>query len=143
MRLVDRVAIVTGAARGLGKAYALALAGEGAMVYVTDRSSCDDVIKSIIQAGGRAAGCIADVSNIEDCQEAVDSAISAFGRLDILVNNAALYGGLKRGHFETLPESQWDDVMAVNVKGTWHCSKAVLPAMREAGVWAARHCDRT
>ena len=52
-------------------------------------------------------------------------AISEFGQLDILVNNAALYGGLERGHFETLPESQWDDVMAVNVKGTWHCSKAV------------------
>ncbi len=133
MRLVDRVAIVTGAARGLEKTYALALAEEGAMVYATDRSSCDDVIESVIHAGGRAAGCIADVSNMEDCQRAVDKAISEFGRLDVLVNNAALYGGLKRGHFETLPESQWDDVMAVNVKGTWHFSKAVLPAMRQAG----------
>ena len=133
MRLADRVALITGAARGLGKTYSMALAAQGASVFLTDRSSCEDVVSSIIQSGGSAASCISDVSDMSDCLAAADMAISEFGRLDILVNNAALYGSLERGHFETLPGSQWDDVMAVNIKGTWHCSKAVLPAMRDAG----------
>ena len=133
MRLVDRVALVTGGARGLGKTYALALAAEGASVFVIDRSNCEHVIECIVHAGGRAAGLTADVSKMSDCQAAADMTISEFGGLDILVNNAALYGSLQRGHFEKLPESQWDDVMEVNIKGTWQSTKAVLPEMRNSG----------
>ncbi len=62
-----------------------------------------------------------------------DATVGKFGRIDVLVNNAALYGALKGGRFETIDESEWDDAMRVNVKGIWQCCKAVVPQMRKAG----------
>ena len=80
MRLLDRVALITGAARGLGKTYSMALAAQGASVLLTDRASCEDVVTSIANSGGRAASCIADVSDMSDCRAMVDMAISEFGQ---------------------------------------------------------------
>jgi 3-oxoacyl-[acyl-carrier protein] reductase len=133
MRLKDRVAIVTGAARGLGQTYCLALAQEGAHVVATDILSCAETIAKVQQAGGEALGVIADVANTESTQAMAVQALQRFGRIDILVNNAAVYGGLKLTPFEQISEAEWDRVMAVNVKGIWLCCKAVIPVMKQQG----------
>ena len=132
-QLEGKVAIVTGAARGLGRAYAEAMAGEGAAVLACDINSCDDTVAAITSAGWRAASAITDVSDMGSCSAMVEGALAAFGKIDVLVNNAALYAGLQGARFEQLPEEQWDAVMNINVKGLWQCCKAVVQPMREAG----------
>lgn len=131
MQLADKVAIVTGAARGLGRAYAEALAREGAAVVAGDVRDCADTVSAISQAGGRALAVTLDVASLDSCRAMADAATKAFGRIDALVNNAALYGGLKGGRFDQLDEAQWDRVMQVNIKGVWNGCRAVVPAMRE------------
>ena len=128
-----KVAIVTGAARGLGRDYAIALAGEGASVVVGDVRDCGDTVKAVEDAGGRATGVELDVTDTDSCTAMAAAAVDAYGRADILVNNAALYGGLTGGRFDALDTDEWDRVMAVNVTGIWNCCKAVVPAIREAG----------
>jgi len=130
MQLRDKVAIVTGAARGLGRAYAEAMAREGAAVVVGDVRDCADTVAAIRQAGGRALGATLDIANFASCQTLADAAVKEFGRVDALVNNAALYANLKGGRFDQLDEAQWDRVMQVNVKGLWNCCRAVVPLMR-------------
>ena len=132
-QLENKVAIVTGAARGLGRAYALALAGEGAAVLACDINDCAATVAAITDAGGRAASAVTDIAYMDSCTAMAEQAVSTFGRIDVLVNNAALYGGLKGARFEQLEESQWDAVMNVNVKGLWQCCKAAVQPMREAG----------
>jgi NAD(P)-dependent dehydrogenase (short-subunit alcohol dehydrogenase family) len=132
-QLQEKVAIVTGAARGLGRAYAEAMAGEGAKVIACDINNCDETVSAIIAAGGSAEGLVTDIASMDSCAAMADQAVSAFGKIDILVNNAALYGGLKGARFEQLDEAQWDAVMNVNVKGLWQCCKAVVEPMRAAG----------
>ncbi len=131
--LNGKVALVTGAARGLGRAYAEALAKAGAAVVAGDIRACDDTVAAIAAAGGKARGVALDVTDPASCAAAVDACTAGFGRLDILVNTAALYGGLKGGRFDQIDESQWDRVMQVNVKGVWNCCKAAGPALRAAG----------
>ena len=131
--LDGKVVVITGAARGLGRAYAEAMAGEGAAILCCDIRDCDETVAAIEGSGGRASSAIVDVTNMADCEKMAQAALDAFGKIDVLVNNAALYAGLEGGRFETLPEDQWDAVMRVNVKGTWQASKAVVQAMREAG----------
>jgi NAD(P)-dependent dehydrogenase (short-subunit alcohol dehydrogenase family) len=133
MQLADKVAIVTGAARGLGRAYCEAMAREGAAIVAADIASCDDTVNSITAAGGRAIGTHLDVANAESCEAMAASAIDAFGHINVLVNNAALYAGLQGARFEHLDEAQWDRVMQVNIKGTWLTSRAVVTHMRAAG----------
>lgn len=132
-QLEDKVAIVTGAARGLGRAYAEALAGEGAAVLACDINDCDQTVAAITAAGGRAEASRMDVASMDSCLATAEQAVQAFGRVDVLVNNAALYGGLKGARFEQLEEAQWDAVMNINVKGLWQCCKAVVEPMRAAG----------
>ena len=133
MRLKDRVAIVTGAARGIGQVYCLALAHEGATIVATDILSCAETVTQVQQAGGEALEVTADVAEEPSCQAMAAQAVQHFGRIDILVNNAAVYGGLKLTPFEQIPEAEWDRVMAVNVKGIWLCCKAVVPTMKQQG----------
>jgi 3-oxoacyl-[acyl-carrier protein] reductase len=133
MRLKDRVAIVTGAARGIGQTYCLALAHQGARVVATDVLSCAETVAKVQQAGGEALGIMADVANAQDTQAMAAQTVQRFGCIDILVNNAAIYGGLKLTPFEHIPEAEWDRVMTVNVKGIWLCCKAVMPAMKQQG----------
>lgn len=133
MNLEGKVAMVTGAARGLGRAYAEALAKENAAVVAGDVRDCSETVEAITRAGGRAIGLTLDVSSLASCQAAAGAAKEKFGRLDVLVNNAALYGGLKGGKFDQIAEEQWDRVMQVNVKGVWNCCKTAVPLMRGNG----------
>jgi 3-oxoacyl-[acyl-carrier protein] reductase len=133
MRLKDRVAIVTGAARGIGQAYCLALAREDANVVAADILSCAETVTQVQQAGGEVLEVMTDVASAQSTQALAAQTLQRFGRIDILVNNAAIYGGLKLTPFEQIPESEWDRVMAVNVKGIWLCCKAVIPTMKQQG----------
>ncbi len=131
-RLTDRVAIVTGAAQGIGATYARALSAEGASVVVTDIDDCGPVREDITRANSNAAvlSLHTDVSDEQSVQSMVDEALSAFGRIDILINNAAIFGQLTPGPFEAISPAEWDELMAVNVKGPFLCARAVVPIMR-------------
>ena len=129
--LKEKVAIVTGASRGLGKEYAKALAAAGAQVIAADINDCAETVEEITSLEGDAIGIKLDVRDQQSCHDMANAAISRFGKIDILVNNAALYGSLGIGRFDKLDEKDWDDCMDVNVNGIWRCSKAVINSMRE------------
>lgn len=131
MRLKGRVIVVTGAARGLGQAYSLALAREGAKIVAVDILSCVTTISKIQEASGEVLGIVADITDAESTQTMADQALQRFGRIDVLINNAGLLP--KSTPFEQIPESDWDRIMAVNIKGVWQCCKAVVPIMRRQG----------
>jgi len=133
MELKGKVAIVTGAARGLGRQYCCSFAEAGAAVVAADKRDCTDTVAAVEAAKGKALGVSVDVADMGSVQAMADAAVQAFGRIDILVNNAALYGSIKGGHFDKLDEAEWDACMAVNVKGIWNCCKAVVPVMRKGG----------
>lgn len=133
MDLSGKVICVTGAARGIGQAYVTALAGVGARMVAADVSDCDATVDLAEAAGGTAIAVKLDVTQMESCTAMATAAVAAFGRIDGLINNAALYGTLKGGRFDTLLESDWDAAMAVNVKGIWNACKAVVPHMRAVG----------
>jgi len=133
MSLNGKVAMVTGAARGLGRAYVEALAAAGASVVAGDLRDCAETVSVVTQTGGRAVGISLDVTDIGSCRAAGEAAMAAFGGLDVLVNNAALYGGLKSGKFDEIDEAQWDRVLRVNVTGVWNCCRIAVPLMRARG----------
>ena len=132
-QLDGKVAIVTGGGRGLGRAYCEALAAEGAAVVAADIRDTAGTVEAVEAAGGKIIGVPLDVADMESCSAMAHAAHAAFGRVDVLVNNAALYGDISGGRFDALADDQWDRVMAVNVKGVWQCCKACVPAMRDAG----------
>src|SRR5688572_406649 len=132
MRLSNKVAIITGGAAGIGFAYARRFVAEGARVVVADVA--DPVAAAgKLDAGERALGVVTDVSDARSVHAMVDAAVARFGRIDILVNNAALFAPLIPKPFDQIPEAEWDRVMAVNVKGVWNCTRAVAPVMRAQG----------
>ena len=132
-RLHDKVSIITGAAQGIGAEFARAFAAEGAKVVVADISSTDSIVAEIGQAGGEAIGIKADITNSESLQEMVAATEDAFGPVNILVNNAAVFASLDLKPFDQLTEDEWDLMLKVNVRGLWQTSRAVLPSMRNAG----------
>ncbi len=131
MRLRDKVIIVTGGAQGLGRAYCEDFAKEGAKILVADVRDTSEVAKVINQQGGTAIAIKADITKESDVSQMVNEAISKFGRIDALVNNAAIYYGLTPKHFSEIDTGEWDKVMEVNVKGSWLCAKAVFPQMKK------------
>jgi NAD(P)-dependent dehydrogenase (short-subunit alcohol dehydrogenase family) len=133
MSFKEKVILVTGAARGIGREYCHQLAALGAAVMAVDINACDETVEFIKNAGGRVLAAKVDVTNPASIEAAVAAAEGAFGRLDGLVNNAALYGSLRGGRFDAIPEKDWDAAMAVNVRGIWNCCKAAVPALRRAG----------
>jgi NAD(P)-dependent dehydrogenase (short-subunit alcohol dehydrogenase family) len=133
MKLKEKVAIVTGAARGLGRAYALRLAEEGAKVVVADVLDGSETVEAIKQRGGNAIALKIDVTSEESTKEMARKTVEAFGRIDILVNNAAIFATLVKRPFYEIPAEEWDEVMAVNVKGPFLCAKAVYPQMKQQG----------
>lgn len=132
-----RVAIVTGAAHGLGRAYAHRLARHGAAVVVADidEAGAADVAADVQQAGGRAMAIGVDVSDAAGLAAMAEQTVTAFGGIDVLVNNAAIFltVGMSRVGFDEITEQEWDRMMAVNVRGTWLACRAVVPHMRERG----------
>ncbi len=130
MRLKDEVAIVTGSAQGIGRIYVLRLASEGARVVVTDLQDADPVADEITAKGGEALALRTDVADAKSVEEMARSTVTRFGRIDILVNNAALFGELQRRPFEQIPVEEWDRVMAVNVKGLFLCCRQALAQMK-------------
>ena len=131
MRLKDRVAIVTGAALGLGRAFCVALAQEGANVVAADILPCTETVVNVQDVGGEILEVTTDVSSEPSTQAMAAQALERFGRIDILVNNAAILA--KPTPFDQISETDWDRVMAVNIKGMWMCCKAVIPMMRQQG----------
>ena len=129
-RLEDDVAIVTGAARGIGAAYAKALAAEGAKVVVTDILDPSAAVGEITKAGGTAIGIVCDVTDNAAVDAMVTKTVSEFGKIDALVNNAALFAEISHKKFEDIPDGEWSKVMQVNIEGVWRVSKAVVPHMR-------------
>ncbi|MGH7829614.1 MAG: SDR family NAD(P)-dependent oxidoreductase, partial [Candidatus Binatia bacterium] len=130
MRLKDKVAIVTGAAQGIGAVYARGLAKEGAAVAVVDILDPNPVAKEIVGNDGKALPLVVDVSDEKQTGEMAKKVADAFGHLDILVNNAAIYGTIVRKPFEEITVEEWDKLYAVNVRGTFLCAKAVAPYMK-------------
>ena len=128
-----KVVIITGAARGIGQEFARSLGAASAFVVAADINDSPATLDLVKADGGRAIGVGLDVRRAESAAEMVSAATQAFGRVDALINNAALYGALRGGRFDAIAEADWDAAMAVNVKGIWHCCKAAVPAMRQAG----------
>jgi NAD(P)-dependent dehydrogenase (short-subunit alcohol dehydrogenase family) len=127
--------LITGAARGLGRAFALGFAARGDVVAAADLDA-SAAAQTAVQAGNGAIAVGLDVADAGSVQAAVTEVAQRLGGIDVLVNNAGLYAGLKRAPFHELEEDEWDRVMAVNVKGPWLCARACVPAMRDAGAGA-------
>ena len=133
MKLTDRVAIITGAASGMGKAMAILFAEEGANVVVADiddkggKQTADE----INSANGKAIFVHTDVSKPVEVKNLVDEAMDKFSKVDILVNNAGVF--MKMTTIEEIDESTWDRIYSVNVKGIFHGAKYVVPVMKKAG----------
>ena len=128
-----KVIIVTGAAGGLGREYAEQLARAGARIVAADIRDAEQTVAAIHESGGDAVACKVDVADSKSTAEMADLAVSVFGKIDGLVNNAAAYGDLTGGRFETLDEQEWDRFMNINVSGIWRCCKAVIGPMRSGG----------
>ena len=133
MDVRDKVVAITGAARGLGQEFARTLAAGGARVVASDVSDCGETLGLVKDAGAEGLAIRLDVTDPASARAMVEAAVSKFGQLDGLINNAALYGALHGGRFDQIDDGEWDSCMAVNVKGIWNCCKAAVAAMRKAG----------
>ena len=135
MRLKDKVTIITGAAHGIGKAYARRFAEEGAHVVIadSDAEAGQGTAKAIADIGSSAWSRTTDVRNFLNVQELMQDTVKKFGRIDVLLNNAAIYVTQKlwKGPVEELALEEWDRVIEVNLKGVFLCSKAVIPIMKQ------------
>jgi 3-oxoacyl-[acyl-carrier protein] reductase len=134
-RLKDKVAIVTGGVWGIGRAFCLGMAGEGARIVASDidLEAARATIEEIEAMGGEAMALETDISILEDTLEMARKTVERFGRIDILINNAAVISGVKLtedSYYELGPDD-WDRVRAVNLKGPFLCTRAVFPYMRE------------
>ena len=132
-RLEDKVAIVTGSSRGIGKAVAIEFARQGAHLVVgavTDLQAAQEVTDAIRAMGRQAFAAIADVSKRAEVDDLVQAALGRFGKVDILVNNAGI---ISPSPLLQLTESQWDRTMEVHLKGTFNCTQAVALHMKETG----------
>jgi len=134
MRLADKVAIITGSAGGMGKLAAELFADEGASIVVTDVAVKDgeETAQAIRNAGGQAIFVKADVANEAECAHMVDAAIDAFGRVDVLYNNAGIMPPEDKGVTET-SEVVWDKVLDINLKSAFLCTKYAVPHMVKQG----------
>ena len=130
-RLDGQVSIITGGSRGIGRAVALKFADEGARVAVVaahDRDALRQIEEEIAVLGGDSIAMLADVSRPGDVEGVVQSVLSQWGRIDVLVNNAGI---LRLGSLESISEERWEETLAVHLKGTFHCTQAVIPIMKQ------------
>jgi 3-oxoacyl-[acyl-carrier protein] reductase len=136
MALMDgKVVVVTGGGNGIGRAYCQGIAKEGGAVVVADidGAAVTGVAKAIADSGGKAVGVEVDVANSTSCKDMAKKALDSFGKIDGLINNAAIFMSVPvtKGGWQDIDEQEWDRVMAVNVKGLWLSSRAVVPAMQQ------------
>ena len=135
MRLKDKVAIITGSARGIGQATALKFAAEGARVVVCDldRKAVDEVVAEILAAGGQAIGFTVNVTDKASILTMVEGVMDKYGRIDVLVNNAGI---VDDAMFRKMSDEQFERVIDINLKGTYNCARAVVDIMiaQNAGV---------
>jgi NAD(P)-dependent dehydrogenase (short-subunit alcohol dehydrogenase family) len=132
-RLQDRVVIVTGGAMGIGRSLAEGMAAEGAHVAIADRRGAEEAAAQLREAGHRAIGIDADVTDEAATERMVAATVEEFGGLDVLVNNAGIYASLDPGPFEDIDVDTWRQVFDVNVLGMFLCCRAATPALRERG----------
>ena len=132
--LKDRVAIITGAGQGIGRAFAKAFASEGAIPVIAERNAerADAVAAEIVAANGRARAIVTDVADPDSVAAMAKQVEAEFGRIDILINNAAIFSTLEMRPFDQIPLAEWEDVLRVNVTGAFLCARAVVGAMRRA-----------
>ncbi|MCX6012815.1 MAG: SDR family oxidoreductase [Chloroflexi bacterium] len=131
----DKVVIVTGAGQGIGRVYAETLASEGAKLVIAEINTIngEEVANLINKNGGDGIFIVTDVAKFDTVQGMVEKTLTKYGRIDALVNNAAIYYGLTPARFMDISEEQWDIVMQVNIKGVWNCARAVAPQMIKQG----------
>ena len=129
-RLAGKIAIISGAAQGIGAAYAKGLAREGAKVSLCDIIPVDGVVDEIKASGGEAIGQICDITDYAAVEALVDRTDRQLGGIHILVNNAALFAKLPLKHFTEITSDEWDLVMKINTRGPFECVKAVTPVMK-------------
>jgi NAD(P)-dependent dehydrogenase (short-subunit alcohol dehydrogenase family) len=130
-RLNGQVAVITGGSRGIGRAVALLFAREGARVAISanrDRDALRSVEEEIRALGGETISMLADVARRGDFDRVVQAVLTKWGRVDVLVNNAGI---LRLGPLESISEERWDETLAVHLKGTFHCTQAVIPIMKQ------------
>jgi len=134
-RLESKVAIVTGGARGLGKTFCLAMTEQGAKLVVADilDKKAQQTADEIQTKGGSAIALKVDVTSEKDTLHMAEETVKEFGRIDILVNNAAMVYGITRKPFTEIPTEEWDKLMTVNLKGVFLCCRAVFPQMKKQG----------
>jgi 3-oxoacyl-[acyl-carrier protein] reductase len=128
VRLANKVAIITGAGQGLGRAYAHRFAREGAKVVVAELNADKG---HLVASDVKGLFVRTDVADEASCNALAATAVDQFGRIDILINNAAIFSTLKMRPFWEIPAAEWDQLMGVNVRGVWLASKAVVPQMRK------------
>jgi len=130
MRLKNKVAIITGAAQGIGAAYALGLAKQGAKIVVADILDGLETVHAVKDLGSDAIFVSTDITSQQACDCMAKAAFDKFGSVDILINNAALFGGIVLRPFTELTSEEWNQMMLVNAGGPFHCCKAVFPYMK-------------
>jgi 3-oxoacyl-[acyl-carrier protein] reductase len=133
--LKDKVAIITGAGRGLGREFALRFAAEGARLLLPDISleRAQNTVKDIKAKGGEAYAVLTDISDEKSTQKMADEVVRLYGKVDILLNNAALYGGVEQQPWDGWNTEMWDRMFRINVTGTYLACKAIAPLMVKAG----------
>jgi len=137
VRLEGKVAVVTGGGKGIGLHYAQGLAREGAAVALAeiDAEAAERSAAQLRATGGRALDVPTDVSDEGSVKAMVQRVVSVYGRVDVLVNNAAIFASerLTHGPYDQIPVDEWDRMFAVNVRGIWLCCKEIVPQMRQQG----------
>lgn len=132
MRFKDEVIIITGAAQGIGRVHAHRFADEGAIVVIADynKDKGEKVASEIVGKGHKALFIKTDITDEKSTQEMAQNTIDKYGHIDVLINNAAMFSTLGLKPFDQIPIEEWDQTMAVNLKGLWLCCKAVIPFMK-------------
>ncbi len=133
--VVDRVVLITGAGQGIGRELARQFAASGATPVVADLNltNAQNVRDEIVASGGKASALQVDIADAGSVDLLIKSVIAEHGRIDVLINNAAMFATLDKRHFEMIPLDEWDRVIRVNVTGPFLCARAVAPLMRSAG----------